>query len=121
MKNIEPQKAHPGSVSPVIFQPQASHGHGGARKGSGRKVLPADQKRKAVTVKILPGANAELALLAENASVSNASVLEWFALSPEAEKARKMCRAKADAYVANVKGGSAALLASKAALHRQVK
>lgn len=69
--------------------------HGGARSGSGRKKLPDDERRSNVTIKLLPGADAELNILADKAASSKGSLIEWLVLSPEASDCRKKCIAQA--------------------------
>lgn len=97
--------------------------HGGARPGSGRKKLSEEEKRSNVTIKLLPGADAELNLLAEKAACSKGGVLEWFALSPDSAEARKECIARAALFTRRqpMKEESAAAGHSRAALRRELK
>ena len=98
-------------------------GHGGARKGSGRKKLSWEEKRGAVTLKVLQGCDAELEFLATKGDTSKAAILETLTLSPapEADEFRKWLIAESDKFTHRQPGQteSAASEASRAALKRK--
>jgi hypothetical protein len=97
--------------------------HGGARSGAGRKKLSSDERRSNVTIKLLPGADAEMNQLANKAASSKGSVIEWLVLSPDAADCRKMCIAQAAQFTRRqpMQKESAASSLSRAALRKQAK
>ena len=99
--------------------------HGGRRKGSGRKKLSDQERRANETIKLLPGASAELGALAERAHTSRGSIFEYVLLSSDQEAVAVRNRAIAAAEKFSRRQPdqieSAASRESRAALRRQTR
>lgn len=97
--------------------------HGGARPGAGRKKLPGEERRTNVTLKLLPGADSELNLLADKAACSKGGIIEWLTLSPDAVDVRKKCIALASVFTHRqpMQKESAAAGLARAALRKHAR
>jgi hypothetical protein len=71
-----------------------------SQKGqAGRPALPPEQKKKRVTVSLVPADNAEWGRFARRARVSKGGLVAWLLGAPEAEACRRKALEHAHFYV----------------------